>query len=141
MPLNGNTGTSNAAGVVNREFGDYVYLTSVGNKFYGTFAGLGNVNAGGINTTGLIDPFLITGSVRQSYIWANPVSGSWATPGNWLSNSVPSTQGSNVVINAASNSPLTITLDGSQTIGTLLLGNALSNTTGYTVVPGETLAI
>ena len=46
----------------NREFGDYVHVASVNNTFYGTFAGLGNVNSGGINTTGLIDPFVFTGS-------------------------------------------------------------------------------
>jgi hypothetical protein len=45
----------------NREFGDYLFLTSVGNTFYGVFAGLGDVNAGGINTTGLIDPFFFSG--------------------------------------------------------------------------------
>ena len=45
----------------NREFGDYLFLTSVGDTFYGVFAGLGNVNAGGINTTGLIDPFFFSG--------------------------------------------------------------------------------
>jgi hypothetical protein len=31
----------------NREFGDYQYLTSIGDTFYGAFAGLGDVNAGG----------------------------------------------------------------------------------------------
>ena len=46
----------------NREFGDYDFLTSVGDTFYGTFAGLGDVNAGGINTTGLIDPFFFSGT-------------------------------------------------------------------------------
>jgi hypothetical protein len=46
----------------NREFGDYLFMTSVGNNFYGTFAGRGNVNAGGINTTGLVDPFFFTGT-------------------------------------------------------------------------------
>ena len=46
----------------NREFGDYLFLTSVGDTFYGVFAGLGNVNAGGINTTGLIDPFFFSGT-------------------------------------------------------------------------------
>ena len=29
----------------NREFGDYLFLTSVGDTFYGVFAGLGDVNA------------------------------------------------------------------------------------------------
>ena len=45
-----------------REFGDYLFLTSVGDTFYGVFAGLGDVNAGGINTTGLIDPFFFSGT-------------------------------------------------------------------------------
>ena len=46
----------------NREFGDFLYLTSIGNTFYGTFAGLGNMNSAGIDTTGLIDPFFFTGT-------------------------------------------------------------------------------
>ena len=45
-----------------REFGDYDFLTSIGNEFFGTFAGLGDVNANGINTTGLIDPFFFSGT-------------------------------------------------------------------------------
>ena len=46
----------------NREFGDYIFLTSIGNTFYGTFAGLGDVNSGNVNTTGLIDPFFVSGT-------------------------------------------------------------------------------
>jgi hypothetical protein len=46
----------------NREFGDYDFLTSIGDTFYGTFAGLGDVNAGGINTTGLIEPLFFSGT-------------------------------------------------------------------------------
>ena len=46
----------------NREFGDYDFLMSIGDTFYGTFAGLGNVNAGGIDTTRLIDPFFFSGT-------------------------------------------------------------------------------
>lgn len=53
------TGSSTA----DREFGDYLTLVSVGNSFYGSFAGLGNTNTGSINTTSLISPFLFTGSV------------------------------------------------------------------------------
>lgn len=45
-----------------REFGDYLFLTSIGDTFYGVFAGLGDVNAGDINTTGLIDPFFFSGT-------------------------------------------------------------------------------
>jgi hypothetical protein len=46
----------------NREFGDYDFLTTIGNTFYGVYAGLGDVNSGGINTTGLIDPFFFSGT-------------------------------------------------------------------------------
>jgi hypothetical protein len=46
----------------NREFGDYDFLMSIGDRFYGTFAGLGDVNAGGIDTTRLIDPFFFSGT-------------------------------------------------------------------------------
>ncbi len=46
----------------NREFGDYDFLMSIGDTFYGAFAGLGDVNQGGINTTGLIDPFFFSGT-------------------------------------------------------------------------------
>jgi hypothetical protein len=53
---------SNGSADANREFGDYAFLTSIGDNFYGTFAGLGNVNSGGINTTNLIDPFFYSGS-------------------------------------------------------------------------------
>ena len=60
----------------NREFGDYDFLTSIGDTFYGTFAGLGEVNAGGINTTGLIDPFFFSGCRERS-----PVERS-SSPGN-----------------------------------------------------------
>jgi hypothetical protein len=49
----------------NREFGDFQYLTSIGDTFYGAFAGLGDVNGGGINTTALIDPFFISGTVPE----------------------------------------------------------------------------
>jgi len=46
----------------NREFGDYDYLMSIGDTFYGVFAGLGDVSVGGIDTTGLIDPFFFSGT-------------------------------------------------------------------------------
>ncbi len=45
----------------NREFGDYLFITALGNSFYGSFAGRGDVNAGGIDTTALIDPFFFAG--------------------------------------------------------------------------------
>ena len=57
LPLEQATGSTTS----NREFGDFLFLTSVGDTFYGVFAGLGNINNGGIDTTGLIDPFFFSG--------------------------------------------------------------------------------
>jgi hypothetical protein len=53
-----NPGNPNA----DREFGDYDFLMSIDDTVYGTFAGLGDVNVGGINSTGLIDPFFFSGT-------------------------------------------------------------------------------
>jgi autotransporter-associated beta strand protein len=51
-----------------RLLGDYLYLSPVGNTFYGTFPGVGNVNFGSINTTGKIVPFFfIVGSHTTQY--------------------------------------------------------------------------
>jgi hypothetical protein len=43
-----------------RALGDYQYLTSIGDNLFGVFAGQGNVNAGGINTTTMIVPLEFT---------------------------------------------------------------------------------
>jgi hypothetical protein len=48
-----------------RILGDYQFLTAVGDTFYGVFPGTGNVNAGGINTTGMISPLFFTISVPE----------------------------------------------------------------------------
>lgn len=49
----------------NREFGDYQYITSLGDTFYGAFVGVGDVNSGGVNTTDLVDPFFFSGAVPE----------------------------------------------------------------------------
>ena len=69
--------------------------------------------------------------------WATAAGGSWATAANWSPGWAPSARGGQATINAATTSPLTITLDGPQTVGSLLLGNVASNTTGYTLSAGS----
>ena len=55
----------------NREFGDYDFLMSVDDTVYGTFAGLGDVNAGTIDTTELIDPFFFSATdVAEPASWS-----------------------------------------------------------------------
>lgn len=53
----------------NRLLGDYEYLTSVGDTFYGTYPATGNLNAGGINTTTIISPFFFVISVPEPSTW------------------------------------------------------------------------
>jgi hypothetical protein len=49
----------------NRALGDYQYLTNIGDNLYGVFAAQGNVNAGGINTTNMVVPFVLTAAVPE----------------------------------------------------------------------------
>jgi hypothetical protein len=59
-----------------REFGDYDFLTSVGDTIYGTFAGLRDVNVGVINTTELIDPFFFSATeVVEPVSWSLLLTG------------------------------------------------------------------
>jgi hypothetical protein len=59
-----------------REFGDYDFLMSIGDTVYGTFAGLGDVNSGAIDTTGLIDPFFFSATdVPEPSTWLLVLTG------------------------------------------------------------------
>ena len=75
-------------------------------------------------------------------VWTLAVSGSWADGTKWNTNpTVPNGLGQAAALNAATASPLTVTLDSPQTVGTLLLGNsgdapAGGGTTGYTLAAG-----
>ena len=69
--------------------------------------------------------------------WASAVSGSWADGTKWSSNpNIPSGTEQRVVLNAATTALVTVTLDSPQSVGTLLLGNSASSTTGYTLAAG-----
>jgi hypothetical protein len=49
---------------------------SINDTVYGTFAGLGDIDAGVINTTGLIDPFFFTATdVAEPGSWSLLVTG------------------------------------------------------------------
>ncbi len=66
-------------------------------------------------------------------VWANAVSGSWSSTGNWLGGVVPNAAGAGAVFNASTTAALTITLDSPQTVGTLQFGNSGSAHVGYTL--------
>ena len=71
-------------------------------------------------------------AIGASSVWALAVSGNWSDASKWAGG-VPNGPSMGAVINAPSNSALTITLDTPQVLGTLKLGNSLSTTAGYTL--------
>ena len=73
-----------------------------------------------------------TSAAQSSSIWASAISGSWSRAGNWTGG-VPNAVDAGSVINVSTSAALTITLDGPQTVGTLVLGNSGSTTVGYTL--------
>jgi len=64
-------------------------------------------------------------------IWTSAVSGNWSDSTKWTGG-VPNAVGAAAMISAPTNSPLTVTLDSPQTIGTLLLGSG-NPSVGYTL--------
>jgi hypothetical protein len=77
------------------------------------------------------DIFLAQVSISPAS-WTSAVSGSWNTASNW-GGAVPGAPGAKVVINVPTISPLSIMLDGPQTVGTMLLDNPASPSVGYTL--------
>jgi autotransporter-associated beta strand protein len=73
-----------------------------------------------------------TSAAQSSSIWASAINGSWSRAGNWTG-SAPNAVDAGAVINVSTSAALTITLDGPQTVGTLVLGNSDSTTVGYTL--------
>ena len=69
--------------------------------------------------------------------WASAVSGSWSTASNW-GGATPGAIGADVVMNAPTTSPVAITLDSPQTVGTLQLGNSGGRGVGYMLSGGGT---
>lgn len=83
------------------------------------------------NTSGPTDIYVAQVSIPVAS-WTAAASGNWSVGGNWGGAS-PSAPGAIVAIDAPSTAPLTVWLDGPQTVGTLRLGNSASASVGYTV--------
>jgi autotransporter-associated beta strand protein len=69
--------------------------------------------------------------------WQNAAGGSWNVGSNWSSYSAPGGVGQQAIVGAATSSPLTITLDGSQTLGTLTFTSSGNSGGGYTLTAGS----
>jgi hypothetical protein len=66
--------------------------------------------------------------IRQ---WNLGTDGSWGNASNWMANVVPDAAGANASF-ANSATPITVTLDGDRTLGTL----SLNSTSSFTIAPG-----
>jgi autotransporter-associated beta strand protein len=80
---------------------------------------------------------VLSGTSSGPAVWATATSGSWIDDSKWGGAPVPNGLGQQAIVGAATTTPLTITLDGPQTVGTLTFTNTTSNSTGYTLAPGS----
>jgi autotransporter-associated beta strand protein len=94
--------------------------------------------------TGLTPAYQLLYSANQLDIisagpptWAVATSGSWTDGSKWTSNVAPSGSGQTAIVGAATSTPVTITLDNPQTLGTLEFTNSSSNAAGYTLASGS----
>jgi autotransporter-associated beta strand protein len=79
---------------------------------------------------------IFNAAIKTPATWNTSGSGSFNDYTKWTTSAVPSGPGQTVVINAPVLSPTTITLDATQYLGLLTLGNSASNSAGYTLAAG-----
>ncbi len=66
--------------------------------------------------------------------WSKSGGGSWNTPGNWSSGTVPNGAGVQAILGSALTLSSTITLDGARTVGSLIFNDGSA---GYTLSAGS----
>ena len=69
-------------------------------------------------------------------IWSAASNGSWTGVGNWSTVYVPNQPGLTAIVGTGTVTPVQVSLDGEQTVGSLIFANSASNTTGYTLSNG-----
>jgi autotransporter-associated beta strand protein len=63
------------------------------------------------------------GQSSSQAVWINSAGGSWATPGNWTNNIIPSTGVTADFSQLTLSEDTYVTLDGSQTVGSMIFGD------------------
>ncbi len=142
------TGSASLGGTLNLA-GSYASLPAVLMNYPGFATGtFSNVT---LNGTSLVPADLsylngnleLTGTAAATITviyWTSATSGNWSLDANW-SGTHPNAIGFSAVFSgSASNTPLTVTLDAPQTVGTLVFGNTGSAGTSYTLT-GSTLTL
>jgi autotransporter-associated beta strand protein len=77
---------------------------------------------------------LVLATVSNSAAWNSSLGGSWTSGSNWLPATVPNAQAATALLGGALTASGTVTLDGSQTVGTLTFSNS---TASYTLAAGN----
>jgi len=109
----------------------HVNVASISGITAGTYPIL-TAASGVSNANFTLDTASVTGAGPSSQ-WAAAVPGNWGDGTKWTNNTPPNSAGLGAIINSATTAPVTITLDTPVTIGSLLLGNSGSASTGYTI--------
>ena len=68
--------------------------------------------------------------------WSTTTGGSWTQDGNWSTGSARSQPGLCAIVGTGTTAPVQITLDGQQTVGSLIFANSASKSTGYELSNG-----
>ena len=83
-------------------------------------------------TSGGFVTVTLAASTSNLPTWNLSGGGSWNVAGNWSPSGVPNAQGQTAILGGTITGPSTVTLDGTQTLGTIAFNNANS----YTVATG-----
>ena len=70
-------------------------------------------------------------------VWSASPSGSWLLATNWATGFVPNGTTYGAQFSQPTASPVNVTLDGQETVSTLIFGNSASSITGYILNPGN----
>ena len=120
--------------ITNGTYTLFDYTTSYGGTLIGAFsianAQVGKVYSIADNTGATTLELTINDAVSTT--WNLDGSSSWGTAGNWNPAGVPDSIGALVNFSSVITAPVSVTLDGSKTVGAIVFDNANS----YTIAPG-----
>jgi autotransporter-associated beta strand protein len=114
---------------------------TAGDPWAGQNIGIALIQPNSGTTTGYWDINNVRLTTSFPAVWTGSAGNtSWSDSGNW-SNGVPNYAAATAVINTPGASPITVTLDGPQTVGSLALGSTNSSAVTISGTGGNTLTM
>ncbi len=130
-------GSTNGVGAGGgNELGDYIGLDFYGNVAYPAWADNSNSTGDNPNGTANLD-YYGARVVLSGSRWAINGSGNWSPLADWIGAGVPSVANDVGTFGSVITAPVTVTLDGNRTVGTLNFDNA----NAYTITGASTLTL